>query len=95
LGCVLGSVSSFMTSNRANDCCRYGLLHRIPPPASHLKAGGLPSDLLEAEEEDEELFVPADNYENGHAHRSESHDHDTEYSHTNGFGSISMSAASS
>jgi hypothetical protein len=39
----------------------FGLLHRIPPPAAHLKEGRLPPDMLDDEADDGAgLFVPAD-----------------------------------
>jgi hypothetical protein len=41
--------------------CRFGLLHRIPPPAAHLKEGRLPPDMLnDAHDSGTNMFVPAD-----------------------------------
>jgi hypothetical protein len=61
---------------------RFGLLHRIPPPAEHLKSGLNPPDLEDLDEEDDEgVFVPADitanGYHDDHAHHNGHHDGQT------------------
>jgi hypothetical protein len=87
LGCVFGYVPSLLPSiPYLILCVSFGLLHRIPPPASHLMSGKLPPELVVPEDDDQDLFVPADTTPDGYLSDGSHEEHSHHHSHSNGYG---------